>query len=242
MTERVSGWKRAGHELADFARFVYRPTLRRLRPRTPGTARYAEWWGSLDTWQLLRWATLLWVINIGVLGPIAVSAVGASGSEHRLSFENLQWTRVLLLAPLLEESMFRYVLRQPIAGISISAMLLTGYLTGVVSSYIMLGMLLFLGALFFVWPPQFSFTARRSYRRFFPWMFHASAVGFALLHLANFQVGQASMAIMLLMVLPQYVTGLVLGWIRVRQGFGACLVLHGLFNAGPMVLLSIVVQ
>ncbi len=242
MTERVSGWRQFGDELADFIRFVFRPTLRRLRPRTGGTARYAEWWGSLDTWQLLRWALLLWVVNIGVLGPIAVSAAGASGSEHRLSFDTLQWARVLLLAPLLEESMFRYVLRQPIAGMSISAMLLTGYLTGVVGSYIMVGALLFLGGLFLIWPPKFPFAARRTYRRFFPWLFHASAIGFALLHLFNFQIGQGSAIVLLLLVLPQYLSGLVMGWLRVRQGFGACLALHALFNLGPLVLLSIIVR
>jgi membrane protease YdiL (CAAX protease family) len=43
-------------------------------------------------------------------------------------------------------------------------------------------------------------------------------------------------------VLPQWVTGLVLGWMRVRFGIGSSMALHGLFNAGPMTLMWLATQ
>src|SRR5690606_22462690 len=45
-----------------------------------------------------------------------------------------------------------------------------------------------------------------------------------------------------LLVLPQWVTGLVLGWQRVRHGIGAALVLHALFHGGPLLLVWLVLQ
>lgn len=40
-----------------------------------------------------------------------------------------------------------------------------------------------------------------------------------------------------LLVLPQWATGLVLGWMRVRRGIGAAIALHALFNGGPVLMI-----
>ncbi|MCH4586399.1 CPBP family glutamic-type intramembrane protease, partial [Achromobacter xylosoxidans] len=45
-----------------------------------------------------------------------------------------------------------------------------------------------------------------------------------------------------LLVLPQWVTGLVLGWIRIRRGIGAAIALHAMFNAGPILLIWAVMR
>lgn len=40
-----------------------------------------------------------------------------------------------------------------------------------------------------------------------------------------------------MLVLPQCMTGLVLAWLRVRRGMGASIVLHAIFNGGPVLLI-----
>jgi len=36
------------------------------------------------------------------------------------------------------------------------------------------------------------------------------------------------------LVTPQWLTGLVLGWMRVQRGVVAAMILHALFNLGPL--------
>lgn len=43
-------------------------------------------------------------------------------------------------------------------------------------------------------------------------------------------------------MLPQWLTGLVLGWMRVRRGIAASIALHALFNAGPMVMIWLLLK
>ncbi|MCY1464048.1 hypothetical protein D9M71_820230 [compost metagenome] len=43
-------------------------------------------------------------------------------------------------------------------------------------------------------------------------------------------------------MLPQWLTGLVLGWIRVRRGIGAAILLHSVFNAGPILMIWLVMR
>ena len=43
-------------------------------------------------------------------------------------------------------------------------------------------------------------------------------------------------------MLPQWLTGLALGWMRVRRGIGAAIALHAVFNAGPIVLIWAVMR
>jgi membrane protease YdiL (CAAX protease family) len=45
-----------------------------------------------------------------------------------------------------------------------------------------------------------------------------------------------------LLVLPQWVTGLVLGWMRVRRGIGASIMLHAMFNGGPLLLIGLILH
>ncbi len=62
----------------------------------------------------------------------------------------------------------------------------------------------------------------------FPWLFHIGNVIFAALHLANYP-SVTWLAIPL--VLPQFWTGLMLGFIRLRIGLGAAILTHIVSNA-----------
>ena len=62
----------------------------------------------------------------------------------------------------------------------------------------------------------------------FPLFYWLSALSFALVHLANFEEGGA---VLLALVLPQFVLGMLLGYVRVRIGLWAAIVLHSAHNA-----------
>ncbi len=72
-------------------------------------------------------------------------------------------------------------------------------------------------------PPMRWFTA------LFPGMFWLSATAFALIHIANFSEG--SILMLLPLVLPQFVLGTLLGYVRVRIGLWAAILLHAAHNA-----------
>ncbi len=66
------------------------------------------------------------------------------------------------------------------------------------------------------------------FQRVFPGFFWLSTLGFSLVHLFNFEPAQMAMALPL--VLPQFVTGAILGYVRVHYGLWAAILLHMLHN------------
>ncbi|WP_157573011.1 type II CAAX prenyl endopeptidase Rce1 family protein [Novosphingobium sp. AAP83] len=71
----------------------------------------------------------------------------------------------------------------------------------------------------------------------FPWLFHINALAFAALHLANYP--KFTLAAIPL-VLPQFWTGLMLGFLRLRIGLGAAILTHIISNAIALTLAMIV--
>lgn len=238
------------HELRDFWRFMRRPTLGpRLPGRRAGNAVMVDWLPGISFARLLQWAAFLWIINLFVFGPIAVRAADTLSAQHRLDIHNLPWAQILLWAPLVEEVVFRYGLRRVMHALWMVP----------VSTWIMFqgpegyAVLLLCAVLLVCWRPMAQ-SGRQSlrvmtplrwgrlYRRVFPWFFHASCLTFALLHLYNFQLLDAAPWLLPLLVLPQWATGFVLGWVRVRHGIGGSVLLHALFNAGPLVVVWLIMS
>ncbi|SHH04337.1 CPBP family glutamic-type intramembrane protease [Pollutimonas bauzanensis] len=236
-------------ELRDFFRFALRP---RFGPRLPGRHAGSGWWEDwfpgLAIGRLCKWACFLWAVNLAFLGPIAVMAAGAGGATHRLDIHNIPWLQALLWAPVVEELVFRYGLRRIaqawwLVPAAVGAMLMGPQWSAI---------LLVTGIFVVCWLPYlFGMPcARRSlawrhrllYRRCFPWVFHATSLLFAAVHLYNFNLHQTPLWLMPLLVLPQWLTGLVLGWLRVKRGIGASMLLHGIFNGGPLLLVWLVLR
>lgn len=234
-------------EFGDFIRFVMRPNLGpRLPRRRTGGQVSADWLTGLDVGRLLKWALFLWAVNLIFLGPIAVAAATAAGAQHRLNIHAIPWMQALLWAPIVEELVFRYSLRRIAHGLWVVPVGV-----GIMLSGPSIASVLFLSAvLLLCWSPWLgpsrlplpqrsqgrSWALRRQYRTMFPWVFHAANLMFAGVHLHNFNLPPTAFWLLPLLVLPQWLTGLVLGWLRVRRGIGAAMLLHGLFNGGPLLL------
>lgn len=67
----------------------------------------------------------------------------------------------------------------------------------------------------------------------FPLFFWTSAAGFALVHILNFDMSGslASQLILLPLVLPQFILGMLCGYVRVQIGLWAAILLHFAHNA-----------
>ena len=75
------------------------------------------------------------------------------------------------------------------------------------------------------------------FRKAFPLFYWFSALAFASIHLLNFSV--ENMLAILPLVLPQFVIGLVLGYLRVNYGLWSSILLHILHNAAFISLVAI---
>lgn len=74
------------------------------------------------------------------------------------------------------------------------------------------------------------------YATLFPVFYWLSVVAFALVHLANFAEGGA---VLLALVLPQFVLGTLLGYVRVRIGLWASILLHAAHNATAITIAAL---
>lgn len=231
-------------EFADFRRFVRRPRLARAPHRAVGPLWKTDWRLGMRPGRLLAWAACLWAINVFALGPLALMAAGAGGASHRIDIDALPWLQAILWAPLVEELLFRYGLRRPLQAL---------WLVPVMAAVVLNGPQVWTGALAAAavgtaWLQTHAsrrlggWRWRRRYVRNFGWFFHAATLAFAVVHLANYRLNDMPYWLMPLLVLPQWVTGLVLGWLRVRRGIGAAVVLHAVFNGGPVLLVLLVMH
>ena len=81
--------------------------------------------------------------------------------------------------------------------------------------------------------------APESYVRWFPVFFWLSSIAFALVHLSNYDPELATIALPL--VLPQFVLGMLLGYVRVRIGLWAAMALHAAHNASLLALSGLLI-
>ncbi|AZV92779.1 hypothetical protein CBF45_02765 [Bordetella sp. J329] len=235
-----------GNDLREFLAFVRRPTLARRRPTAMGLPvdnGRADWLRLPRLHRMLLWAGLLWLISLLVFAPMIVGVTERGGATHKLVLHQWLWLHAIVWAPVTEELVFRYWLRRPWLGAALLPPLIVVLVNGPTW---WTGSLLTLVLAVLWWPrtrhhvPRRAWRPLRWYRRFFPWIFHLSALGFASMHLINFNLGHLSWWLMPVLVLPQWLAGLALGWIRVRAGIGAAIVLHGIYNAGPVMVLMLV--
>lgn len=254
----AGGWRA---ELCDFARFVWRPRLSPRWPRRPMPPLAADWLGGLQWRRALRWVLLLWLCNFLVLGPLAAGAASQAGAEHRFDPMQIPWLLALVWAPIVEELIFRLGMRRPGAALWLlpSFLTLAWYGRDVwVTGFLALSLLLVTltrpipraaqyadgsqptvvaGARQPLLPGiRWSWRWNRRFVRAFPWVFHLLTLGFAGLHLFNFKSVAAPLWLWPMLVLPQWVTGLALGWLRVRGGMGLAMLVHAGFNAGPLLV------
>lgn len=199
---------------------------------------------------LFKWLFFLWFFNVFVLAPLAMVISEELGATHRLKMDTPYLVLLAAVwAPLVEELLFRYGLRRPRLALLYVPILIFVFINNLRWLNIAIVSVL---VLFFVvldlrrqtgYADALPFKWRRYYRQWFPWIFHGSVLIFASLHLFNYELPQgSSIALLPLLILPQWLTGMVIAWMRVRDSFACGVLMHALFNGIPVLLLWILLQ
>jgi hypothetical protein len=155
----------------------------------------------------------------------------------------------VIWAPIVEEILFRFNIRRPLLAlwmmpVMIFVLLNQGTVIGVVCLIAVLAIVMLL------YPRlgldgsnskyrRLPFWFLRLYRQYFVIIMHILVFGFAYMHIFNYEIGNASLLTTFVMVMPQWFSGLVLMWMRVRYGIANAIYLHAIFNGGPVFLIVI---
>ncbi|WBF65648.1 MAG: CPBP family intramembrane metalloprotease [Candidatus Kinetoplastibacterium crithidii] len=189
------------------------------------------------------WTTLLLIVNIFLLGPISYNVAKIIGAHHKTEVINIPIYIGILWAPLIEEMLFRYILLcNPVQFLVTLPFFLFLLLTGPSYYNLLLLSLLILICVYFRVRNSFSIIFNWDcYVLYYQIIFYLSSILFAFIHVFNFSFDNNKFNLFFIpfLLLPQLLSGLVLGWIRVSSGIFSSIIVHGLFNTGAILLIWI---
>lgn len=227
----VAEWRRA-------AAFMRRPSL------DP-----AEGMGS----PLLVLMRILALDMTVMLGLIAAASIAVAFGVYlpKTVLAGMEFTPFIILgvivaAPVFEELLFRSWLSGKLAHIFALMAALAG-LAGAAFGHVgapVVAVIAGVSGLIAAFAALVSLNKRppmRWFARLFPGIFWFAALAFALVHLFNFDAfsNWGSLAILLPLVLPQFVLGALLGYVRVQIGLWAAIVLHAAHNCAAVSLAAL---
>jgi len=219
----------------DFLRFLRKPSYAWKQEQ------------PLPFWTLTAMYAIVFLLILIVASPL-MYLVGVDSMEH--SIDDLlgnypKWVFVLLtvvVAPIAEEVIFRWHLRQPLVAAVIiflslfgglyalyNASMLAVYPSIILAIFLCFLMMLVLGS------KDFRYGLRRLYLSKFHWIFYITTLLFALAHISNFSDIER-WYIAPILVLPQAFIGLFLGYVRGRNNIFWSIYFHAFHNLIPTLL------
>ena len=197
-------------------------------------------------------ALMVALVTIGLL----IVAIGFEFPENALAGIdwNIGWVLLIVLgAPLYEEVAFRsWLSGRPHHLAALGAFIGGAFLTSVVAGAFgfgegdaahgaaMIGVMALVVGLVLAAITWWRIPARppfRWFKRFFPLLFALSSLGFAAIHLANYEEG--ALRYLLPLIVPQLIAGTIFGYARVTYGFWAAVLLHTLHNSTAMLVILV---
>ena len=195
---------------------------------------------------------LLLLIVLSVIFPV-LKALGLENSSlMENEFENIPavflFLMVVVAAPLIEESIFRLPLRafalNVLLSSSLVAILLASFLTSFVealSSWVPVLLLMLIGLNLYLWLKRPRLMVFRQFYDQHPRViFYGLTLLFSALHITNYSL--KAWPLLPLLVLPQTIIGMLLGFVRLRYGFRWGIFTHGFHNGclmSPFILSKI---
>jgi membrane protease YdiL (CAAX protease family) len=180
-------------------------------------------------------AVFMFLLNI-LIQPLLELLIDAQDAQSQLDqvrpLDLVFWA--VVVAPVMEELIFRGWMRLPIALPACLLGALALYLPN--DEYLLITFALFgAGAAFLAMRLAISGDAVARYQQWvadhFGQLVYASSFVFALLHLLNWQSSDASTIAWLLLVIPQLIVGLALAYVCRRDGLLYAIALHAGYNA-----------
>lgn len=216
----------------DFVTFLRQPVLPQRARKFTGRTLAAI--GRMLVIDLLVMAVLVTLASIVIMAGIDLPDTALEQMEITAFIA----VTVVIAAPLVEEIVFRvwlsgrpgHVIPLAILGLGILVMTqtdLTRSMEAVNVRAIGAALLTLAGAVIALYMLR-GRPAMDWFASLFPLFFWGSAVAFAAVHLLNFDEG--SLWVLLPLVLPQFVVGTMLGYLRVHYGLVASIMLHALHN------------
>ncbi|EMR00872.1 CPBP family intramembrane glutamic endopeptidase [Cesiribacter andamanensis] len=190
---------------------------------------------------------LLLSFGLSMLSMLLMSAFQKSGLLPELphAMEDIMKQMPLLLVfvlvalfmPALEELAFRLWLVYRPLYVGVSLWLIAFFLSQsflqsglALAGYAVLGLAALATIVLLTLGPLARQGLEQLYTTRYRWIFWGSTLLFALVHLINFKPTAQVLLFAPLLVLPQFLLGLILGYVRVRQGLGWAIALHGVYN------------
>jgi hypothetical protein len=152
----------------------------------------------------------------------------------------LLFLMVTILAPILEELIFRYQLRNHYLAILGYALLAIYFLYKIYSGLTLIICIAVISILVFLVINYFGnnpFRKHRLIEKIFPTHFYLTAICFGLVHISNYNHPFAYGFPIVLLVLPQMFLGFVLGYVRIRFGISKSIMMHAAYNLIPALAL-----
>ena len=217
---------------ADYLAFI-------RRPRLPDVI---EAKGAAGLTALLRMLALdLALMSVLMAVALLVILIGVDLPETALAGVEIDLklaVMIVLLAPLMEEIGFRsWLSGKPGHMLGLILLLLGAVAAGAMGlartgqeamaavSFAIIGAVILAGLAIFLLRKR---GPMGWFRLIFPGLFWLSTAAFASIHLLNYQEG--SLATLLPLVLPQFILGTMLGYLRVNYGLWSCIALHAMHN------------
>lgn len=158
----------------------------------------------------------------------------------------------LVMAPLMEETAYRWGLRFSPVRTAVSLGLIAFYwlpyggtYSGNLNAltepgfYLMLGMALVVGLTVYslLRIPAIEARVQAAWERHFGWVFYGSVLLFGLMHIFNVrEITWIVIGLAPFITFQQIVLGLFNGYVRMRFGLGQAIIQHALFNAIPVII------
>jgi len=221
-------------ELSEFLRFLQRPRRRKYQAsgRRDATRRIALFFVFVLIFDLL----------VALPLDLALDSMGGFRSIERSSVVDAVFA--VLLAPILEELVFRAGLRNAPYTLFVGPVLIAAFSASSVVFLALAGVMLMAGIV-----SRFLdrrrvrlhgrkpvFARGRQFARLYPAIFWTYAAAFALVHVSNYQIHAALGALVVFAVSAQFFGGLCLGYLRLRDGLSSAMMLHFLNNAVAVTL------
>jgi len=226
----------------DFIRFLRKPTKDGMLKLSP--------LNIIPNISLLFFIVLF--VEMALIYPI-FSIMDVDNMDHKITkmIESFSKFSIVLMtviaAPFLEEIIFRFPLRftRP------TLFLLSGFVSFVVYNivaafstvqlaYILSGSVFFFTVSIMLFYNHYSEEKLKNVvRQGFPIIFYLLIFFFAIVHIYNFENINSIWYLAPLLVLPQFILGIYLGYIRLRFGLIYCIFIHGLNNLMPTLIILI---
>lgn len=191
-------------------------------------------------WKYILFLVFIYFILVMPLGSIIGLLSEMLNITHEFKNNRIQlsFLQVVFFAPLMEESLFRLLLKPKIKNLlafSVISSLVIFYLFWKTHYQIAtIWICLQIVSLLLIWKRQSYFRQfYRIYIRRFPYFFYFSIIMFGLVHLGNFTYPEITIWIVLLsplLILPQLIMGSMLGFIRMKWGIVYSILFHTMVN------------